>query len=145
MSRIAAVRAECAARATCLRSSFIAPDSSRCSATWPGRAPRGTAAAVVFWLARLAAAALVAFCGALAICALSLRLQWHLEQLTDGHVLAYPLVLLFLIFWPLLEFVCCVASKRAAAPRPWPQQSQDWPDRSCSRSPVEPIQRRLPL
>lgn len=122
----------------------VASDGTPWRATWNDRASRGTTVVIAFWLARLAAAALIAFCGALAIRALFLRLQWHLEELTDGHVLAYPLVLLFLIFWPLLEFVCCVAAKAASARRRWPRQPQNWPNRSCSRSSVDPIQRRLP-
>lgn len=104
--------------------------------------PGGTAALVASWLVRFAAAALIALCGAVAICALFLRFDWHLEELTDGHVLAYPLVLLFLILWPVLEFVCCVAARVALPRRRWPQRPRKWPDRSCSRLSVDPIQRR---
>ncbi len=108
------------------------------------RVLHGTAAVVTSWLVRLASALLVAFWGALGICALLRRLQWNLEEYTDGHEFAYPLVLLFLVLWPVLELLFCLPTKitptrgrRRRLLRP------KWPGRSCARWFVDPIHRRL--
>jgi hypothetical protein len=60
---------------------------------------------VVFLLASITVVAfLAAWFGAGAICFFSLRFHSDLADLTCGHNVVYPAILLFLLLWPALLF-----------------------------------------